>query len=261
MRTGEDNRIALMPPAFYSCSRSTFDMYRACYVFALALCSLVLRICLATWVNSGSGAVGRGLQSEDAVVVFVRSCGSVCNKPTIHTLYAYSPRLSGAYVKAVRVRDSHPQAIRSAHHHIIIQKDSKVRGRTTKSNLFKAGMIIFTKKLLLEFYHSSSFCGNASAKVQTSLETRPLIRGCCVCRSQHGGAGAGQGEGEDCEGTACLVCGVWAAGRAPCCRRHAVERAGFFSSNSSLWCFSSSPPQCRRRVGLTFREQKLVPPC
>ena len=102
-------------------------------------------------------------------------------------------------------------------------------------------MIIFTKKLLLEFYHSSSFCGNASAKVQTSLETRPLIWGCCVCRSQHGGAGAGQGEGEDCEGTACLVCGVWAAGRAPCCRRHAVERAGFFSSNSPLWCFSSSP--------------------
>ena len=123
----------------------------------------------------------------------------------------------------------------------IIQKGSKVRGRTTKSNLFKAGMIIFTKKLLLEFYHSSSFCGNASAKVQTSLETRPLIRGCCVCRSQHGGAGAGQGEGEDCEGTACLVCGVWAAGRAPCCRRHAVERAGFFSSNSPLWCFVSSP--------------------
>ena len=91
MRTGEDNRIALMPPAFYSCSRSTFDMYRACYVFALALCSLVLRICLATWVNSGSGAVGRGLQSEDAVVVFVRSCGSVCNKQPntlSHTLRA-----------------------------------------------------------------------------------------------------------------------------------------------------------------------------
>ena len=133
MRTGEDNRIALMPPAFYSCSRSTFDMYRACYVFALALCSLVLRICLATWVNSGSGAVGRGLQSEDAVVVFVRSCGSVCNKPTIHTLYAYSPRLSGAYVKAVRVRDSHPHAIRSAHHHIIIQKVQKFVGEQPKA--------------------------------------------------------------------------------------------------------------------------------
>ena len=33
----------------------------------------------------GSGAVGRGLQPEDAVVVFARSCGSVCNKPPTHT--------------------------------------------------------------------------------------------------------------------------------------------------------------------------------
>ena len=32
----------------------------------------------------GSGAVGRGLQPEDAVVVFARSCGSVCNKPPTH---------------------------------------------------------------------------------------------------------------------------------------------------------------------------------
>ena len=38
----------------------------------------------------GSGAVGRGLQPEDAVVVFARSCGSVCNKPPLHTL-GYEP--------------------------------------------------------------------------------------------------------------------------------------------------------------------------
>jgi hypothetical protein len=35
--------------------------------------------------TTGSGAVGRGLQPEDAVVVFARSCGSVCNKPPTHT--------------------------------------------------------------------------------------------------------------------------------------------------------------------------------
>ena len=35
--------------------------------------------------TTGSGTVGRGLQSEDAVVVFARSCGSVCNKPPTHT--------------------------------------------------------------------------------------------------------------------------------------------------------------------------------
>jgi hypothetical protein len=29
--------------------------------------------------------VGRGLQSEGAVVVFARSCGSVCNKQPLHT--------------------------------------------------------------------------------------------------------------------------------------------------------------------------------
>ena len=33
----------------------------------------------------GSGDVGRGLQLEDAVAVFARSCGSVCNKPPTHT--------------------------------------------------------------------------------------------------------------------------------------------------------------------------------
>ena len=32
-----------------------------------------------------SGAVGRGLQSEDAVVFFARSCGSVRNKQPLHT--------------------------------------------------------------------------------------------------------------------------------------------------------------------------------
>ena len=35
--------------------------------------------------TTGSGAVGRGLQPEDAVVVFARSCGSVCNKQPLHT--------------------------------------------------------------------------------------------------------------------------------------------------------------------------------
>ena len=40
--------------------------------------------------TTGSGTVGRGLQSEDAVVVFARSCGSVCNKPPLHTL-GYEP--------------------------------------------------------------------------------------------------------------------------------------------------------------------------
>jgi ankyrin repeat protein len=35
--------------------------------------------------TTGSGAVGRGLQSEDAVEVFARSCGSVCNKQPLHT--------------------------------------------------------------------------------------------------------------------------------------------------------------------------------
>jgi len=36
---------------------------------------------------TGSSALtlGRGLQSEDAVVVFARSCGSVCNKQPLHT--------------------------------------------------------------------------------------------------------------------------------------------------------------------------------
>ena len=38
--------------------------------------------------TTGSGAVGRGLQSEDAVVVFARSCGSVCNKQPIHACTA-----------------------------------------------------------------------------------------------------------------------------------------------------------------------------
>ena len=42
-----------------------------------------------TWLlpcdTPGSGAVGRGLQPEDAVVVFARSCGSVCNKPPTHS--------------------------------------------------------------------------------------------------------------------------------------------------------------------------------
>ena len=33
----------------------------------------------------GSGAVGRGLQPEDAVVVFARSCGYVCNKQPLQT--------------------------------------------------------------------------------------------------------------------------------------------------------------------------------
>ena len=43
--------------------------------------------------TTGSGAVGRGLQPEDAVVVFARSCGSVCNKPTPHTFF---PRVQSA---------------------------------------------------------------------------------------------------------------------------------------------------------------------
>jgi len=34
-----------------------------------------------------NGAAGRGLPSEDAVVVFARSCGSVCDKPPLHTSY------------------------------------------------------------------------------------------------------------------------------------------------------------------------------
>ena len=37
---------------------------------------------------TGSGAVGRSLQSEDAVVVFARSCGSVCNKQPLHSYSA-----------------------------------------------------------------------------------------------------------------------------------------------------------------------------
>ena len=41
--------------------------------------------------TTGSGTVGRGLQSEDAVVVFARSCGSVCNKPSTHTINMLSP--------------------------------------------------------------------------------------------------------------------------------------------------------------------------
>ena len=40
--------------------------------------------------TTGSGTVGRGLQSEDAVVVFARSCGSVCNKPPTHSLFCLS---------------------------------------------------------------------------------------------------------------------------------------------------------------------------
>ena len=48
--------------------------------------------CLWPWPcdTTGSGAVGRGLQSEDAVVVFARSCGSVCNKPPTHTKFAFA---------------------------------------------------------------------------------------------------------------------------------------------------------------------------
>ena len=36
--------------------------------------------------TTGSGTVGRGLQSEDAAEAFARSCGSVCNKPPTHTV-------------------------------------------------------------------------------------------------------------------------------------------------------------------------------
>ena len=41
--------------------------------------------------NRRPGAVGRGLQSEDAVVGFARSCGSVCNKQPLHTQQPQEP--------------------------------------------------------------------------------------------------------------------------------------------------------------------------
>ena len=49
----------------------------------------------SVFIAPGSGAVGRGLQPEDAVVVFARSCGSVCNKPPTHTVYSTHPNVGG----------------------------------------------------------------------------------------------------------------------------------------------------------------------
>ena len=70
-------------------------MLRACALVLLG-CVLVASPALVSpavaciWLlpcdTTGSGAVGRGLQPEDAVVVFARSCGSVCNKPPPHTV-------------------------------------------------------------------------------------------------------------------------------------------------------------------------------
>ena len=68
-------------------------MLRACALVLLcgvpvASPALVSPVVACTWLlpceTPGSGAVGRGLQPEDAVVVFARSCGSVCNKPPTH---------------------------------------------------------------------------------------------------------------------------------------------------------------------------------
>ena len=76
-------------------------MLRACALVLLG-CVLVASPALVSpavaciWLlpcdTTGSGAVGRGLQPEDAVVVFARSCGSVCNKPPPHAApCAFSP--------------------------------------------------------------------------------------------------------------------------------------------------------------------------
>jgi len=68
-------------------------MSRACALVLLcgvpvASPALVRPSVTCSWLlpcdTPGSGAVGRGLQPEDAVVVFARSCGSVCNKPPTH---------------------------------------------------------------------------------------------------------------------------------------------------------------------------------
>ena len=70
-------------------------MLRACALVLLcgvpvASPALVSPVVACTWLlpceTPGSGAVGRGLQPEDAVVVFARSCGSVCNKPPTHII-------------------------------------------------------------------------------------------------------------------------------------------------------------------------------
>ena len=70
-------------------------MLRACALVLLcgvpvASLALVSPAVACTWLlpcdTPGSGAVGRGLQPEDAVVVFARSCGSVCNKQPTHVL-------------------------------------------------------------------------------------------------------------------------------------------------------------------------------
>ena len=69
-------------------------MLRACALVLLcgvpvASPAFVSPAVACTWLlpcdTPGSGAVGRGLQPEDAVVVFARSCGSVCNKPPTHS--------------------------------------------------------------------------------------------------------------------------------------------------------------------------------
>ena len=69
-------------------------MLRACALVLLcgvpvASPAFVSPAVACTWLlpcdTPGSGAVGRGLQPEDAVVVFARSCGSVCNKPPTQT--------------------------------------------------------------------------------------------------------------------------------------------------------------------------------
>ena len=78
-------------------------MLRACALVLLcgvpvASPALVSPVVACTWLlpceTPGSGAVGRGLQPEDAVVVFARSCGSVCNKQPTHTTYLSTIGLS-----------------------------------------------------------------------------------------------------------------------------------------------------------------------
>jgi len=86
-------------------------MLRACALVLLcgvpvASPALVSPSVACSWLlpcdTPGSGAVGRGLQPEDAVAVFARSCGSVCNKPPTHTKTAstfsdYDARLAGKH--------------------------------------------------------------------------------------------------------------------------------------------------------------------
>jgi len=67
------------------------SLLRACWQVVASpafVCPAVACIWLLPCDTTGSGAVGRGLQPEDAVVVFARSCGSVCNKPHTHGRWA-----------------------------------------------------------------------------------------------------------------------------------------------------------------------------